>query len=239
MAKKSSERSAAASQRRRRSADPRRNDPERTRRSILAAAKEEFGRYGFKDARVTRIAQAAGVGHQLITYHFGSKQGLFEALQDQWIDRHFVVESASDSLVASVREYVHWAHEDESWARALTRQALEGSFPISDERVARLIELMEKTRLRQKRGDVREDIDVGAVSLAFFAASIAPAIFPAFARAFIGVDPSSAHFAELYAEQLSRMVAALAQTEPKPASDPGEARPSATAPEPSQPDSSV
>ncbi len=51
----------------------------------------------------------------------------------------------------------------------------------------------EKTRLRQKRGEISDDFDAGALTLALFAASIAPAVRPAFARAFVGLreNPSS------------------------------------------------
>lgn len=194
---------------RRRSA--RKQDPERTRRRLLAAAAEEFSKHGFEGARVARIAAAAGVGHQLITYHFGGKQGLYEALQEQWLDRNDALIAGSTPISQIMREYVLWVHEDEAWARTLIREALDGGFPISDERVARLIAIVENTRMRQKRGEIRDDFDVGALSLAFLAACMAPAILPAFARAFVGLDPTSEAFSELYADQVSRIMSALGE----------------------------
>ncbi|MER5181091.1 TetR family transcriptional regulator [Streptomyces sp. NPDC002896] len=47
----------------------------RRRGAILEAAGEESAVHGFDGARVVRIASAAGVSPQLITYYFGSKQG--------------------------------------------------------------------------------------------------------------------------------------------------------------------
>ena len=91
------------------------------------------------------------------------------------------------------------------------REALDGGFPISDERVTRLIAIVENTRMRQKRGEIRDDFDVGALSLAFLAACMAPAILPAFARAFVGLDPTSEAFSELYADQVSRIMSALGE----------------------------
>jgi TetR/AcrR family transcriptional regulator len=68
-------------QRRRHPKNPdRRRDPAGARRAILSAAATEFGTHGFDGARVVRIAEAAGVSHQLITYYFGGKRGLYEAL---------------------------------------------------------------------------------------------------------------------------------------------------------------
>jgi AcrR family transcriptional regulator len=210
---------------RRREPVPRRQqDPERTRQLLLDAAAEEFSRHGYDGARVTRIAAAAGVGRQLITYHFGGKEGLYNALGHRWVNRNAGLLFGPRSLVQLTGEYVRWVHEDEAWARTLIREALDGGFPISDERIAHLIEIVENARLRQKRGEISDDLHVGAISLALFAACIAPAILPAFARAFVGLDPSSAEFRELYAEQMARITAALGEPEfgsgPEPASGP-------------------
>ena len=121
--------------------------------------------------------------------------------------------SRPQPLAEFAREYVREVHGDEAWARTLIREALDGGFPVSDGRVARLIEIVEKTRLRQKRGEISEDLDVGALTLALFAATIAPAILPAFARAFVGLDPSSTAFRDLYADQLASIITALGRPE--------------------------
>jgi TetR/AcrR family transcriptional regulator len=217
MADKDSSAARPAGRPRRRSPDPRRRqDAERTRRLLLDAAAGEFSRHGYANARVTRIAAAAGVGHQLITYHFGGKKGLYDALNERWLNRSAELVSGPQPMAELIESFVHEVHEDEDWARTLVRETLDGGFPISDGRVARLIELVETTRLRQKRGEISEDLDVGAITLALFAATIAPAILPAFARAFVGLDPSSDAFENLYGGQLARMVAALGRREPEP-----------------------
>jgi TetR/AcrR family transcriptional regulator len=189
----------------------RKQDPERTRRALLAAAAEEFSRHGYEGARVTRIAEVAGVAHQLITYHFGGKLGLYEALQKQWLDRNDAMMSSPEPMATLAREYVRWVHEDEAWARTLIREALDGGFPVSDERVGRLVSLVESTRLRQKQGEIRSDIDVGALSLVLLAASIAPAVLPGFARVFVGLDPSSEEFTALYGDQVAGMIALMGE----------------------------
>ena len=48
-----------------------------TKAQIAEAARELFTRHGYKATTVRAIAAAAGVDQALISYHFGSKQGLF------------------------------------------------------------------------------------------------------------------------------------------------------------------
>jgi TetR/AcrR family transcriptional regulator len=209
----------------RRSTHPRRkHDPEHTRRLVLAAAAEEFARHGYDGARVGRIAEAAGVGRQLITYHFGGKSGLYDALTERWLDRNSDLLSGPEPFVQLVREQVSWVHEDEGWARTLVREAIDESVPISDERVVRLAGLVEKLRLRQKRGEISDEFDVGALSLAFLAACTAPAIMPALARTLVGLDPSSTAFPDLYAEELARIASALSGLEPDSGPEPAQPR---------------
>ena len=58
---------------------PNSRDPERTRQKILAAATDEFARYGLGGARVDRIAQRAGANKRMLYYYFGVKDRLFLA----------------------------------------------------------------------------------------------------------------------------------------------------------------
>jgi AcrR family transcriptional regulator len=50
-----------------------------TRDKIIDAAIPEFARRGFEGASTRAIAAAAGVQHTLVTYHFGCKEGLWQA----------------------------------------------------------------------------------------------------------------------------------------------------------------
>ena len=56
---------------------PRGNPPTKAR--IIEVACELFARDGYRRTTVRAIATAAGVDQALISYHFGSKQGLFGA----------------------------------------------------------------------------------------------------------------------------------------------------------------
>ncbi|MFH9551926.1 TetR/AcrR family transcriptional regulator [Streptomyces sp. NPDC017435] len=201
-------------QRRRHPDDPgRQRDPVGTRRAILSAAATEFGTHGFDGARVVRIAEAAGVSHQLITYYFGGKGGLYEALSEQWLEESMRVSHAR-TFADAVRRYVHWAHEDTRWVHTLTREEPGTRPPAEDERAAELFKHVEELRERQARGELRSDLDVGVVALVFFAASIAPAAIPWIARELGQQDPASPEFIDHYADQLGRIVSALAEAAP-------------------------
>ena len=58
-------------------------DAERTRRSILDAATEEFARVGLGGARVDRIAERSGANKRMLYYYFGSKENLFLAALEE------------------------------------------------------------------------------------------------------------------------------------------------------------
>ena len=57
-----------------------------TREAILYAAAREFARVGYKTATVQAIAAAAGFTPPTVYSHFGSKQGLLEALVKELMD---------------------------------------------------------------------------------------------------------------------------------------------------------
>jgi len=50
------------------------------RAKILAAALEEFSRFGVDGTTLRQIAERAGVQHQLIVYHFRTKDALWKAV---------------------------------------------------------------------------------------------------------------------------------------------------------------
>lgn len=60
-----------------RSADPR---PAETRRRIIDTSLRLFAEHGFKGVSVRDISTAAGVNVAAISYHFGSKRGLYDTI---------------------------------------------------------------------------------------------------------------------------------------------------------------
>lgn len=56
--------------------------PEETREAVLQAATDAFAEYGFANATLGTIATNAGVTAATLPYHFGDKQGLYDAVID-------------------------------------------------------------------------------------------------------------------------------------------------------------
>jgi len=62
-------------------------DPEGMRKRILAAARNEFARFGTAGARVDRIARAAGANKRMLYYHIGNKDDLYLAVLEAEYER--------------------------------------------------------------------------------------------------------------------------------------------------------
>lgn len=85
-------------------------NPEATRNALLAAGLECFAERGFAGSTTQEIAMIAGVNKALISYHFGGKQGLLDALHNQVFDRlgpgiARLPDSQGDA-VQNLREYI-------------------------------------------------------------------------------------------------------------------------------------
>jgi AcrR family transcriptional regulator len=63
-----------------RRAKRRARNPERTKRDILVAAREEFCEFGMDGARVDRIAERAAANKRLLYHYFGNKEALYAAV---------------------------------------------------------------------------------------------------------------------------------------------------------------
>lgn len=59
---------------------------EATRRHLLAAATELFGRHGYEATSVEDVSEAAGYSKGAFYYNFGSKEELLSALVTEWIE---------------------------------------------------------------------------------------------------------------------------------------------------------
>jgi len=69
------------------STTPKKRDSEATRKRVLSAARIEFSKLGLSGARTESIATRSNSNKRMIYEHFGSKDGLFEAvIQAAWED---------------------------------------------------------------------------------------------------------------------------------------------------------
>ncbi|MCL2780788.1 MAG: TetR/AcrR family transcriptional regulator [Actinomycetia bacterium] len=111
-------------------------DAERSRRALLAAALDEFSARGFSGARVAEIARRAGVNKQLINYYFGSKQGLYDALRDDWLEREAGFADPRLPFAELVLAYLRDTLDDPRRIRLMLRMGLDDPGAAGSQRSA-------------------------------------------------------------------------------------------------------
>jgi TetR/AcrR family transcriptional regulator len=199
----------STSRRRAPAPEERQVDGSRTRAALLEAALEEFAAKGYAGARVRDIAARAGVGKDLITYHFGSKEGLYLAVQDAWLRREDTFSDPDLPLDELIARYLHDALTNPRPLRLLLwrgltdpEQAPPDSSPAHDD--------LTSTRRRQRRGELPENIEAAALRLVLLAVVSAPVAFPDTTRRLFGTAPDDPAFEHRYLQGLRRLLAHLA-----------------------------
>lgn len=180
-----------------------RRDPERTRQALLDAALAEFAEKGRAGARTSAIAARAGVNKQLISYHFGGKDGLYRALAERWLEREREFADPAlplgDLLVAYMRETI--AQRD--LTRLFLRDSVEdGPQPEWDDAGPGEAAEVADLRRRQEAGELAPELDPAFVLLVLQAMASVGVSFPGDVRRWTGLEPDSEAFAERYGEQL-------------------------------------
>ena len=144
-----------------------------TRRAILAAAVDRFGRDGYRATSVADIARDAGVGGTVAYAYFPNKHALFMAALDE--DAAAVMEEGLYSLFPAAgahewRTTLIYTLVEAVQRHPLARRVLAGLEPDATDRVLDLPALAElrkalSQRLREDQlaGRVRDDIDPDAI----------------------------------------------------------------------------
>jgi len=189
----------------------RHSDGDRTRAALLDAALEEFAAKGFAGARVRDIAQRAGVSKDLISYHFGGKDGLYLAVQQAWLHREDGFADPGLPLADLLPRYLHDALVDSRPMRLLAWRGLAGPDEAPPDGTPGPEDLS-GTRERQQRGELPADIDPAVLRLVLLAVVAAPLVFPDYARKLFGTATSDPGFEARYASGLQRLLAHLSQT---------------------------
>jgi TetR/AcrR family transcriptional regulator len=150
---------------------------------ILKAAMREFAKHGFAGARVEHILKRADVSPRSLYYHFGSKQGLYDAVRERLREQHFqdfvsgvTDEPLIDRLLANIDLAMtpRW----QQWSRMLMWEALDGgdgTAPYPDGTVPGDLLAF---RAAQERGEIDEEFDPYLLTVAFTAITFWPAMFP-------------------------------------------------------------
>jgi AcrR family transcriptional regulator len=196
--------------------DERQRDPERTKQAILGAARTEFAAHGFAGARVGAIADRAGANKQLISYYFDSKEGLYQAVLDEWHQLEARHRESASNLEELVEAYLRANHEQPELARILLWEGLSASAertpqPPSAEPP------FEEDRAQLLDGELSglaDELSPGLVVLALMGAVAAPTMLPHIASRLGGLEPSSDRFLEEYSATLVSIVRRLARDLP-------------------------
>ena len=95
------------------------NYGDETRRKLIAAGLDVFGHYGFEAATTRMLSKTAGVNLAAIPYHFGGKEGLYQA----------VVESVAGrvlDIIENERKTLYEVMANQKASREEMLRALEG-----------------------------------------------------------------------------------------------------------------
>ncbi|ADB32552.1 transcriptional regulator, TetR family [Kribbella flavida DSM 17836] len=171
--------------------DGRTRNAERSKAALLDAALTEFADHGLAGARVSEVARRAGVNKQLISYHFGGKQGLYDAVIRGWQEQERSFRAESASLGDLAVRYLEAVTADPRWAKLTARAILDAGArgaSADDDDSSDLSDL----HRRKQQGELADDLDPAAVLLAITGMVTAPVLY--------GPIPGN------YADQLRRIV---------------------------------
>ncbi|MEN0068484.1 MAG: TetR/AcrR family transcriptional regulator [Myxococcota bacterium] len=155
------------------------------RNKILEEAVRLFSRNGYGSTSVRELAEAAGITKPTLYYHFGSKEGLFEALVDHHLEGFEQLVDNTVNLPGTVVERLRWFSETYLLGGAEKDDALRFlmscSLPEASDspnpnchvfaRVLQIVTpLQDVIRQGMTTGELREDLDPNAAVLALLGA---------------------------------------------------------------------
>lgn len=137
-----------------------------TRRRLIQAGAQMFNQKGYASATLGQIAQAAGMTKGALYFHFASKDGLADAVQEQGhaVLRAFAraQQSAQVPPVQALIDLTHWLAwtlHDDPVVRAtfrISRESTRRRPPAADFHQAWITEALRLTDRARDAGDLRE-----------------------------------------------------------------------------------
>jgi AcrR family transcriptional regulator len=206
---------------------------ERTRGSIVAAARAEFAARGYAGARMEQIAQRAGVKKELIYHYFRGKEQLFEEVRtSQLADAeagHALPQSPLVDRAQDPATLFAWRFNrmlgDLEWIKLLTWEAVQTDVappPNEDSRRATIRESVGAIKDAQKKGVLPADLDARFLQLAMFALATYPLAFAQITAMTTGMAASDKQFQKAWngflrqlGERLLRPVSASPTSTPR------------------------
>jgi len=198
---------------------PRTRNRERTRGSIVAAARAEFAARGYSGARMEHIAQRAGVTKELIYHYFSGKEQLFEEVRtEQLADAnagHALPQSPLSDGSHDMPSLFAWRFNrmlgDLEWIKLLTWEAAQTDIapPNEESRRAVIKESVSAIKAAQKDGLLPAELDARFVQLAMFALSTYPLAFSHITMMTTGMSASDKRFQKAWTAFLQQIGARL------------------------------
>jgi AcrR family transcriptional regulator len=177
-------------------------DAERSKAALLDAALDEFAAKGFSGARVRDIAERAGVSKDLVAYHFGGKEGLYQAVERAWIAHRDGFVDLTLPLHENLAHYLHEMLRDPRPMRMLIRLGLswdgEPEAGVSDD----VYPDTAVVARRQAEGAVSPEIDSAVLQLMMQGAVAAPILFPDRVDRLFGMAVTDPRFETRYRDGL-------------------------------------
>ena len=185
----------------------RQRDPERTRQRILDAAAAEFGAHGYAGARIRAIAARAGVNQQLVSYYFEGKEGLYQAMSQQWQQRQRELAPPGTPMPEQLRRYALEVLRNPEGVRVFAWSGLQYTGPDDDpDRTSRtqlLTNSVDELRALQQSGRLPAEVDPACLLVMLMAAAMATTTLPHVIEGVCGVDPKDPEFVEHFADQVA------------------------------------
>src|SRR3569833_1411929 len=178
---------------------------ERTRGSIVAAARAEVAARGYAGARMEQIAQRAAVKKELIYHYFRSKETLFKEVRtSQLADaeaEHALPQSPLADRAQEPSTLLAWRFNrmlgDLEWIKLLTWEAVQTDVappPNEDSRRATIHQSVAAIKAAQKDGTLPADLDARFLQLAMFALATYPLAFSQITAMTTGMAASDKRF---------------------------------------------
>lgn len=163
------------------------------RRQLLRAGMKLFAERGFSAVGLREIAAEAGVSLGLVRTHFGSKEGLREAIDAYVLEEvkalyATVVEHSADrgALGMAVEDALQWISRDRDalmYARMALMEKTPGSQALFDEMLAIMRQFVE---MNAARGLLQPGVDREWAAIYMLFDFIGPAVIEPFAKAAFG-----------------------------------------------------
>jgi AcrR family transcriptional regulator len=190
----------------------RERNPERSRERLLEAAQAEFAEKGFAGARVESIATRAGLNKQLISHHYGGKEGLYRAVMESRLGQPGgELAGAELAMPGALAALFERAASDPEWVRILQWEAMEGG---TEAGLARRRERYEQrlawVRSEQAAGTLPAALDPELLLLSLVGAAVYPLLLPRVAELVTGLKPDGRTFRKRYREHLEALARSLA-----------------------------